>query len=232
MAFFMAAPYEQLLAHFQAHADEDQAGPMAKYMRNQFSFLGIKSPLRKELSKSYLKKYGRPEGEALQQFCRACFASPFREMQYFVGDMMIPIAKKVDSSFMPLYVKLVLTKSWWDTIDFIAPRLMGGILLREPELIELYPKQWIRSDNIWLQRCAILFQLHFREKTDADLLFEFILSRKDSDEFFVQKAAGWALRQFSKLNAKAVMDFVAQHDLPALTEREGLKWLQKNGYSR
>jgi 3-methyladenine DNA glycosylase AlkD len=99
---------------------------------------------------------------------------------------------------------------------------------RFPELQYKYSRKWIRSDNIWLQRVAILHQLMYRKDTDEKLLHEMILYRKQSTEFFVQKGAGWVLREYSKANPAAVKAFVKQNpDLPALTKREALKWLKK-----
>jgi 3-methyladenine DNA glycosylase AlkD len=222
--------FTQIDLQFQANANPTDALAMKKYMRNQFEFYGIKSPRRKEIGKAFIKSNGRPEGEALKELCHLCFTADHRELQYFLIDLMIPIAKKQDSSFLDLYEELIQTKSWWDTIDFISPRLAGGILMKTPQLIEQYPDQWISSNNIWLVRSAILFQLHFREKTDYKLLFDYILQTRNSKEFFIEKAAGWALRQYSKLNAPVVKQFIESNDLPSLTRKEGLKWMDKHGY--
>ena len=136
-------------------------------------------------------------------------------------------AKSFGSSFPPAQ-KLIVTKSWWDSVDYLAPRLIGKNLINQPDEAINYSKKWIESENIWLQRTAIIFQLHYREKTNSDLLFSSVLRRADSKEFFVQKASGWALRQYSKTAPEVVMDFTLknQNILSALTCREGLKWLK------
>ena len=48
-----------------------------------------------------------------------------------------------------------------------------------------------------------------------------------SDEFFINKAIGWALREYSKTDADAVRAFVAETDLAPLSRREALKWLAR-----
>ena len=217
----------KLLVLFDQHADEGNAVPMKKYMREQFDYYGVKAPLRKSLVKEFVKKHGRLAGDELKMFSRLAFRENHREIQYALGDLIIPIAKKLDPSFLPLFKELIQTKSWWDTVDFIAPHFVGKILLNYPDLIANYPEKWIESDNIWLQRSAILYQLHYKEKIDAERLFRYILRRADSKEFFVQKAAGWTLRQYSKFNAKEVIHFINSHDLASLTKKEGLKWLER-----
>jgi 3-methyladenine DNA glycosylase AlkD len=128
---------------------------------------------------------------------------------------------------LPVLEELIGVRSWWDTVDFLAPKLAGPLLLRYPELIGTYPGRWIESDNIWYQRSAILFQLDYKQQTDAQRLFDYIRRRADSREFFVQKAAGWALRQYSKTAPDAVREFIAGNELPPLTVREGLKWVER-----
>lgn len=72
-----------------------------------------------------------------------------------------------------------------------------------------------------------MFQLKYKERTDEKLLFDYILRSADSDEFFIQKAIGWALREYSKTNPQAVRQFIGEHELKPLSRREGLKILLK-----
>lgn len=200
---------------------------MKRYMRDQFPFFGIPSPLRKDLSRQTIRSFGLPENEGLIQLCQDCFAQDQREFQYFVQDALRPLAaKRLSPDWLPVLEQLILTRSWWDTVDFLAPKLAGPILLRFPDQALEWHERWIASDNFWLQRSAILLQLDYKSKTNPDLLFSHILRRKDSQEFFVQKAAGWALRQYARTNPHAVRSFLEGHpDLPRLTLREASKHL-------
>ncbi len=210
---------------FSRHANPLKAAPMAKYMKNQFPFWGINQPQRKELSKQLIKELGYPQEEDLGLLCRLCFQIPFREGQYFVQDLVRPRVSFLSVSFLEVVESLIPQKSWWDTVDFLAPKLAGGLFRRFPGALKEYADQWIESPNIWFQRSAILSQLDFKASTNSDLLFGYILRRADSKEFFVQKASGWALRNYSKVNAPAVERFIQTNALPALTRKEGLKWI-------
>ncbi len=219
---------KQLELLFEASKHSNNAVRMKSYMRDQFEFYGIKSPLRKELLKQFLNNNGKPSVESLKEVVQLLWDNEHREMQYLAMDIMQKYLNKLDESFLPFLEKLILQKSWWDTVDWIAPNGFGRIFQKHPEHLKPITERWIQSDNIWLQRSSIIFQLKYREKTDHELMFDYILFRAESKEFFVRKGSGWALRQYSKYNAKAVIDFIKNHEdiLSNLTKKEGLKWLE------
>lgn len=87
----------------------------------------------------------------------------------------------------------------------------------------LFPERF-NGDELWLQRSAILFQLKYKEKTNETLLYRYIRQNTDSKEFFIQKAVGWALREYSKTNPESVKHFIEENRLPKLSIREGSKY--------
>jgi len=221
---------KQLELLFEENSHTDNAVRMKSYMRDQFEFYGIKSPLRKELLRQFLNKNGKPSIESLKDVVQLLWDNEHREMQYLAMDIMQKYLNKLDEPFLPFLENLILQKSWWDTVDWIAPNGFGRVFQRYPHHIKRITERWIQSDNIWLQRSSIIFQLKYRERTDHELMFDYILLRAESKEFFVRKGSGWALRQYSKYNAKAVIDFIKNHEdvLSNLTKKEGLKWLERN----
>ena len=96
----------------------------------------------------------------------------------------------------PKLERLVVTKSWWDTVD-ILDRVVESLVANHPELEEVILK-WSLSDNIWLRRVAIDHQLLRKEKTNVQLMEKILLNNLDQTEFFINKAIGWALRDYSK----------------------------------
>lgn len=126
---------------------------------------------------------------------------------------------------MPWLVNLIVSKSWWDTVDVLSPHIMGYMFSTYPKLISQYSDLWIEDENIWLQRSAILYQLHYKGGTDEERLFRYIIRRANNDEFFVQKAIGWVLREYAKTNPESVKSFVLNHQLKPLSKREALKHL-------
>ena len=124
-----------------------------------------------------------------------------------------------------LYVFMITNKSWWDTVDFIASNLVGTYLKRFPGQTETLTTQWMKSENIWLQRTCLLFQLKYKSETNTELLHQFINQLSASNEFFIRKAIGWILREYSKTNPDFVVDYVEKYPLSGLSQREALKWL-------
>lgn len=220
------AAYNEIQTLLKENANVSNAVDMSKYMRDQFQFYGIKSPLRKELVKE-IKAVIKPRAaQEYQEFIQLLWSDPHRECQYIANDLMGTIKKKMNVEWVDFLEQLILDKSWWDTVDFLAPNLLGNIFFRNVELGHRYTDKWIESDNFWLQRSALIYQLRYKDQVDFDRLSRYILIRKSSEEFFVQKAAGWALRQYSKYKPDAVAEFLNDHfDLSKLTMREGSKYL-------
>jgi len=115
----------------------------------------------------------------------------------------------------------------WDTVDGLN-KLVGLHFKQHPSLIRPVTERWVESGNIWLQRVSMIFQLTYKDKTDADLMFDYIRRLSKSKEFFIQKGVGWALRQYSKINPEAVAQFIAATPLAPLTKREGMKALTRH----
>jgi len=209
---------------FEQNANPAQAGPMKKYMRDQFEYLGIKSPQGAALMKEFIKEQGLPPIAQLDTIARELWSLPQREFQYAAMSLMGRLEKKVEPEFISIIEYLLVTKSWWDTVDALAGHAVGTQFKRFPDVREKYLKKWRKSDNFWLRRTTLLFQLGYKKETDFDLLCELIKENLGSDEFFINKAIGWALRQYAHTNPAPVKKFVkATKELHPLSRREALK---------
>ncbi len=211
---------------FEETGNPEVAEKQMKYMRNQFAYYGMKAPVFMPIFKSMFKEYGVYEREDLPIFVKLCLEEEYRELFYFALEMVQKTLKKQEADFIDTLEFLILQDSWWDTVDWIA-KLVGKHFQRYPELIIPSTEKWMASGNIWLQRVSIIFQLFYREKTDEKLMYKYILQVADSKEFFLQKAAGWALRQYSRTNAESVLYFIDNHELAALTKREGQRLVRQ-----
>lgn len=212
---------------FQKHGNAANALPMKKYMRDQFEFYGIKADERRMLSLDYIKSVGIPEGEDRTDIIKELWSLPQRDFQYFAIELMIKCKKQWNESDIHLIEYMITNKSWWDTVDFIATRVAGPWFKKFPSHIKSVTTRWNTSENIWLQRMSILFQLKYKEDTDLKLLFKYIRHLSESGEFFVQKAIGWILRELSKANHLVVIEFLETNKLKPLSRREAMKILNK-----
>lgn len=217
--------YTLVKTTFRAQGDPAIAEGQMAYMRHQFDYFGLKMPVWTALTKTIVQEHGMPQTEAeLKALVRLCFEDEHREMHYFALETVQKSLKKQEADFIHFLEELICTRSWWDTVDWIN-KLVGLHFKKYPELIKPTVTKWMGSGNIWLQRVCLIFQLTYREKTDALLLFACIERLSGSKEFFIQKAAGWALRQYARTDAAAVKGFVETRRLAPLTRREALKHL-------
>lgn len=220
--------YQTVYRAFQEAGRPEVAEGQAAYMRHQFEFFGLKMPAWMALAKALFKELGMPGYENLKSTVRLCMADEHREMQYFAIELTQKCLKKQDVDFIDFLAELITTRSWWDTVDWLA-KLAGIHFKKFPDQLHPITRRWVDSGNIWLQRTALICQRFHKEATDAELLFTYILELADSREFFIQKGAGWALREYSKVAPDVVAAFIHQHpELPALSRREGIKWILKN----
>ncbi len=214
-----------ILQEFSKFNNIENANAMSKYMRNRFQFFGIKSELRKSIQKDFLATYKLPQDDELKDLIEKLWAAPQRECHYFAMEILEKSIKKADESWMPLLEKMISENSWWDSVDAVASKLIGTYLKKYPNFRSSYPDKWIASDNFWFRRTALLYQLKYKKDTDFERLKSYILRTAHEKEFFIQKAEGWALREFAKINAVAVGQFVLENTatLSQLTKREALK---------
>jgi len=219
---------ERLSAGFEAHADPERAGPMAAYMKGRFPFLGIPATERRELQRRAWKGLPKPSERELGAVARASWREREREYQYFGADYVRAHVARCSAAFLDNLETLITTKSWWDTVDLLATRGVGTLGQKHPSARRAMDT-WIESDNVWLARTALLFQLTYKSDTDATKLFRYCEQRMNDESFFIRKAMGWALREYSKTDAPAVRGFVHAHrdSLSTLTRREALKWLER-----
>jgi 3-methyladenine DNA glycosylase AlkD len=206
---------------FYALDNPENAHWMRWYMRERYPFIGIKKPERALVFKAIYKEYGR--GEDWFEVCSELFALPEREFQYAAMEYMLKAKKSWDSRIPELIDRWVDAKTWWDVVDVLAPKVLSEYFVLFPEQRDKWVARWMKSPIFWHQRLCILFQLNYRAKTDLVLLSEIILALNTSKEFFIQKAIGWALRQYARTDADWVRDFVEANSLMPLSKREALK---------
>ncbi|MBS4220680.1 DNA alkylation repair protein [Bacillus sp. FJAT-49711] len=222
---------ELLTEIFEKHQNRENAILMAKYMKDLFPFLGIRSPDRKTITSDWFKSISLSPNESLFPFIKELWIKPEREYQYVAIDYLIKKKKYLLETDIDLLEYVIVTKAWWDTVDLISSHLVGALFLKHPHLIKKHGEKWLLSGNMWLQRTMLLFQLKYKNQTDEQLLFSIIKRTSHINEFFIQKAIGWSLREYSKTSPDAVAQFTETNELSNLAKREGLKYIKSVNHS-
>jgi 3-methyladenine DNA glycosylase AlkD len=178
---------------------------------------------------AHIKAYGLPDWSLIENIAHSLWKMDERECQFTAVDLLNRMKRNLGPDQLPLMEYLITTKSWWDTVDGVAGWLVGAILGKHPESIKPTTDSWMESGNIWLQRSCLLFQLNYKKDTDLDLLFGFIERLSDHKSFWIRKAIGWILREYSKTDPETVRHYVDAHpELSGLSKREALKVIERN----
>lgn len=210
---------EQLEKYAQAEA----AVQMSAYMKNQYEFYGIKRPIVTQVTKPFLAELKSYSWSDKKQFIEWCWERPQREWQYIALDLLSKNKKELLKKDIDWLEWLVRTQNWWDTVDMIASHLVGAWAQKFPEAMEKVIQKWSASNHMWLERCTIIYQIKYKEKTNQEILFQQCDLFKHSNEFFLRKAIGWALRAYADTNQKAVIKYVKTAGLKPLSEKEALR---------
>ena len=212
--------YEEMIQH----KNEEQAQKMSKYMLNKFEYIGIKTPERREIFKNFFKEY-KNEEKIDWEFVNKCWENKYREFQYVAADYLKNMKDKLTINDIPKFKRLILEKSWWDTIDNLDMTI-GALALKDSNVNKIL-LEWSLDENIWLRRIAIDHQLLRKEKTNTELLEKILKNNLGQTEFFINKAIGWALRDYSKTNPKWVKNFIEKNKekMAKLSIKEASKYL-------
>ncbi len=225
----MTHPFvEQLQQLMRVNADAAKAPAMQAYMKTQQPFYGIQAPLRKQLFKQVRQQIPITSYTEYCLVVEQLWQGRYREDMYQALEVAGVFKQYMNLQALPLFEALMRSASNWDTLDWIASGLLGGILRNQVELPNKV-RQWRTDENLWVRRTSLLVQLKFKKDTDANLLAETIVMLAPEKEFFVRKAIGWVLREFSKTDPDWVWQFVQSNAdiLSGLSRREALKRIRQ-----
>lgn len=197
-----------------------------KYMRNNFKFFGLPANQRRKIQNPFIKNILDFDEKKFNEFILILWNKEQRDFQYFSQELVYLNYYNFKCEDKNLFEYMIINKSWWDTIDFVSPKILGKYFEIYPEEIEKTIQKWLNSNNIWLQRSCLLFQLKYKNKLNKFLLKKIINSLSNSNEFFINKAIGWILREYGKTNKNWVINFIKETELNKLSVREGLKYLK------
>lgn len=212
-----------IFAEFKKLKNDKKAIEMSAYMKNQFAFLGISASPRKEIENKIFQSVSKENIDF--KFTDKCYKNKYREFQYTAIDYLNFKKEYLNISHIEILKNYILTKSWWDTIDHLD-KIVGDIALLDERVNEIL-LNWSLDENIWIRRVAIDHQILRKEKTNTELLEQIIINNFNQKEFFINKAIGWSLRDYSKTNPKWVRDFIKRHknSMNNLSIREASKYI-------
>lgn len=226
--------FTRLSALFSEHADSDRAMYQQRYMKSGLPFWGIPCADVKKISNVIFKDFVPKNNKQYRDVFLYIFKNAERREEWYAAmHYAIKFKKFISEENIDAYLKIVNLTQWWDIVDTVSVHLFGKALLDNVNL-EKHLRKWIVDENMWVRRVALLTQLKYKDKTDVDLLSDLILTVADEKEFFIRKAIGWVLREYSYTDPKWVKNFIKEHEqkLSNLSIREGMKVIKRFESSR
>ncbi|HEY1391005.1 MAG TPA: DNA alkylation repair protein [Ktedonobacterales bacterium] len=212
-------------------ADSAKAPAMQSYMKSAMPYLGVPAPQLRQVCRAVFAAHPLASFEEWHDTALALWREArYREERYaaigLTSDRRYRAYQQLDA--LPMYEEMIVSGAWWDYVDDLASHRVGPLLARYPDTMRAVMLAWSRDANLWKRRTAILSQLSFKAATDEDLLFACIAPNMGEKDFFVRKAIGWALREYSKARPDTVRRYVREHEteLSPLSRREALKYME------
>jgi 3-methyladenine DNA glycosylase AlkD len=219
----------ELRSLFLVHSNPEKAIEMESYMKNNFPFLGLQAPIRRTIQKQWINSNKSLAIDQKWSLIFELWDQPEREFQLTAVDWLIQLNKKdwcIDDH--KKLEQLIVSKSWWDTVDLIASNCVANFIALFYKTDNSLLYSWGKSNNIWLQRTCLLFQLKYKSNVNIPLLTEFISDFHSNKDFFIQKAIGWSLRELSKIYPNQTKEIIAKYAIEGLAKREALKWISNH----
>lgn len=220
---------KQLFANMAQARDPAKAAPMQAYMKTDQPFYGIQAKERRVIFKKCVAANPVDSQRDYEDVVRTLWDGEHREDMYQALETAeyFKLFRTVDS--WRLYEDLILTAPHWDTLDWVAGKLVSPLLLRERTRFEKRLLVWRRHDKLWVRRASLLSHLHHGSETNRELLGETIRLLMPEKEFFIRKAIGWILRDFANTDPLWVIEFTrqAEQGLSGLSRREALKHVKE-----
>ena len=216
---------EALDVQLKRAANAEKSEKMTDYLKGKFAFYGVYAGDRNAIQKEWfpLVKQYQPD---FWDLIHELWKKEEREFQMVAVDLLKKRPKKeFQINDWQQFEWVITQKSWWDSVDLIASNAVGTYFRLFPEMRDEVISKWQNSDNFWLNRTCLLFQLKYKNDTDFELLTSLIEEFKWNQEFFIQKAIGWCLREYSKINPEAVRNYLSTSELKGLALREASKYL-------
>ena len=207
--------------------DKEHAPQMQAYMKSEMPFKGVRGPVQKQIFQDVFKQYPLKSFDEYELIIRELWNASYREERYGALVLARRYKKFQIMGALPIYRMLIETGAWWDFVDLIASHLIVNLLKKYPSEMKNILHEWITDENLWIRRSAILSQLFFKKDTDAEMLLSFCSACIDENVFWIQKAIGWALRQYSKVESQIVRQYVEanRERLSKVSLREAVKYI-------
>jgi 3-methyladenine DNA glycosylase AlkD len=217
---------QALEAQLRLHGDPVRASQEQRYLKSQQTFLGVSMPVLRKTAKAFVRAHPELRHDALFALVARLWDTQIHELRALAVGILELKQAQLRAADLPVLITLVRQAQTWALVDWLAIKVLGAIVVREPRARK-YLERWARDDDFWVRRSALLcwHDALFSGGGDFEHFAQLARPMLGEREFFIRKAIGWVLRSTAKRTPKRTYDFVAQHaaEMSGLTFREATR---------
>lgn len=200
-----------------------------RYLKTSLRHHGTPVPVTRRLVKDLLKRHPNLTRSQVLVMVEELWTSGVHEARTAVVELLALRSACLGPDDLQLLERLLREARTWALVDELAPRVVGPLRSRHPE-VEATLDAWAADADFWLRRAALLTYLQpLRRGEDVFERFTQLADGMLEDrEFFIRKAIGWALRE----RGKCAPDEVYAWLVPRLKRTSGLTLREASKYLR
>jgi len=219
----------QSLLHTIKEDGNPEKAPIHKnYHKSELTFYGWDTPDLRKLATALAKQI--KDNDTLFIYSAHLWASEIWDARMLSNFLL---AKRLDlfteEDFNRFY-KWFRDCDGWAVTDMLAYPVLGEYLRRFPQFIPQVD-DWKEDDYLWVRRAGLVrFITPLRHKEPwPDNMERVLRYHFNEEDFFIRKAIGWVLREWSKREPQRVLDFCERHkdEMAPLSYREAIRNIKK-----
>jgi 3-methyladenine DNA glycosylase AlkD len=198
------------------------------YLKSDLLFWGTGQQSIRAAVREYCDAHPDLTRTDVRAIAETLYATDVHELRASAIGVLERDRETLDDRDLPWLIALVRKSKSWAYVDWIAPKVIGDVIAREPRSRRRLAI-WAKDDNFWVRRAALLAEHDALRagRGDFALWSRLAASMLDEREFFIRKAIGWVLREVSKKRPELTYAFLRKngHRVSNLSLQEGAKYL-------
>jgi len=202
----MPEEIEQIREQLKKLGDKNKAEFNKRYLKSPYEFYGLRVPEIRKLVKEYKKLEFH---SALNLFDELWNSGNHEEMSFALYLLENYVKKYSEYIWKFLLARIEKAKTW-DHVDELSSHILGVILAEDIRIMNEI-KPLFESRNPWLRRISIVSTYPLIKKNKIELTLRLAEKLVYDKDIYVQKGAGWMLREVGKKNRLALREFIIIH---------------------
>ena len=198
------------------------------YLKSDLRFWGTSQDSIRATVREFCEAYPDLTRADLHAIARSLYATDVHELRAAAIGVLERERALLDDRDMPWLIALVRKSKSWAYVDWIAPKVIGEVIVRDPRARKRLAV-WAKDEDFWVRRAALLAEHDALRAGGGDFILwsRLAASMLDEREFFIRKAIGWVLREVSKKRPELTYTFLRKHRdrVSRLSLLEGAKYL-------